>query len=140
LGAAYIYERSVVSDKRTELKDTTARLTAVQAEAAPIHAVEAQATAALTSARTISQSRVPWESVLTDFSRVLPTDAYLSNMSVTAPQPASALGGIAADTSTTAGAPTGFTISGSSGSHVRVALVLDRLSLLPWLSNVTLGS
>src|SRR5207248_2217116 len=86
LGAAYIYERSVVSDKRTELKDATARLTAVQAEAAPIHALEAQATAALTSARTISQSSTPWESVLTDFSRVPPTAAYLSTMSVTAPQ------------------------------------------------------
>ena len=36
------------------------------------------------------------------------------------------------------GAP--FTVSGVATSHVRVALVLDRLAALPWLSNVQLVS
>jgi hypothetical protein len=34
----------------------------------------------------------------------------------------------------------GFSATGLASSHVRVALVLDRLALLPWLSNVTLLS
>ena len=34
--------------------------------------------------------------------------------------------------------PTGFTVSGSADSQVKVAQVLDRLALLPWLSNITL--
>src|SRR5437773_397972 len=34
----------------------------------------------------------------------------------------------------------GFTVAGSANSHVRVALVLDRLALIPWLSGVSLQS
>ena len=33
---------------------------------------------------------------------------------------------------------TTFTISGVAPSNVRVALILDRLALVPWLSNVSL--
>ena len=33
-----------------------------------------------------------------------------------------------------------FTIQGNASSHDRVALVLDRLALLPWLSNLSLQS
>ncbi len=34
----------------------------------------------------------------------------------------------------------GFSATGVASSHVKVALVLDRLASLPWLSNVTLVS
>src|SRR5438477_10923704 len=61
LGAGYAYERSVVNNNRTELNDATARLTAVEAAAAPIRAAETQATSELAAVRSISQSRVPWE-------------------------------------------------------------------------------
>jgi hypothetical protein len=34
--------------------------------------------------------------------------------------------------------PTAFTVNGFTSSQYGVALVLDRLALLPWLSDVTL--
>ena len=51
--------------------------------------------------------------------RVMPTETALQSMSIS--------GGT-------------FTISGTAVSNPRVALVLDRLALLPWLSGVTLTS
>jgi len=148
LGAAYAYERSVVSDKVSARNDAQARLTAVDAQAAPVRAVQAQASAGLSAVQAIVNIRVPWENVLAGLSRVLPTQSYLTSMQVTTPTPAASLAapvaGVTTPATTAAPAvgtgPIGFTISGNASSQVRVALVLDRLSLLPWLSDVTLGS
>jgi hypothetical protein len=64
-----------------------------------------------------------WDRAMSDLARIMPTETSLSTMSI-------------------AGGPAGgtFTISGNAVSHVRVALVLDRLALLPWLSGTTLTS
>jgi Tfp pilus assembly protein PilN len=145
MGAAYIFERSVVNDKRSELATATARLTAVQAEAAPLRATQAAAASQLAAATTISQSRVPWESVLGGLARVLPDQVYLTSLQATTPTPVAGLATAPVTMSAPAAAapatpPAGFSISGIASSHVRVALVLDRLALMPWLSNVTLGS
>jgi Tfp pilus assembly protein PilN len=150
LGGLYAYERSVVSDKRSELATTQARLTAVNAQAAPFRATEALVTARLASATTVVQNRIPWENVLGGLSRVLPSQVYLTSLQAMTPMPAASLaaGPTAATTAAAApvaapvpGAPaTGFSVQGNASSQVRVALVLDRLALMPWLSNITLVS
>jgi Tfp pilus assembly protein PilN len=124
----YVVERSVVNDRKATLADTQARLAAVEATAAPLRAAEASSTARATVIRTVDGTRVNWERTLTDFARVLPDQMSLQSLAVTS----------------TAGATTGaagtFTIGGTTTSHVRVALILDRLALLPWLSDISLGS
>jgi Tfp pilus assembly protein PilN len=128
-GALYFHERSVVDTKRSDLAEVQARLAAANAQAAPLHAAESAVTARLAVVRTVSGQRVVWKKVLTDLSRVLPGGASLQSLSLSSPTPIG--------TNTSAGA---FTVSGSANSQSLVALVLDRLAILPWLSNVTLGS
>lgn len=136
LGGLYAHERSVVGHKHSELVTTQAQLTAVQAKAAPFRAVQAQATSRFAAVQTIVSSRIPWDTVLGGLSRVLPSEVYLTDLQATTPDPAAALGTAAAPSSSS----TGFTVSGIATSNVRVALVLDRLALMPWLTNVTLTS
>jgi Tfp pilus assembly protein PilN len=146
LGAAYAYERSVVNDKESQVNDATARLTAVNAQAAPIRTVAADASARLSAVQAVVNTRVPWENILAGLSRVLPSQVFLTSLSQTTPTPAAALAaGAAAPAGVAApaipgAAPVGFSISGSASSQVRVALILDRLAVLPWLSDVSLGS
>jgi Tfp pilus assembly protein PilN len=157
IGGLYFYERATVNDRRSTLADTQARLAAVEATAAPLRIAEASSTARSTVVRTVAASRVSWESVLADLSRVLPDQVSLQNLTALSPTPAAAAvsalsSTTSADTSSTgstsaapapapvAVAPTSFTITGTTTSHVRVALILDRLALVPWLSDVTLTS
>jgi Tfp pilus assembly protein PilN len=140
IAGLYFYERSVVNDHRAQLTDAQARLTAVEATAAPLRTAEAASTSRATVIRTVAGSRVGWTGVLRDLSRVLPDQVHLQSLSAQSPTPAA--GAVAAAVPAVPGsvAPTAFTIQGTTTSHVRVALVLDRLSLLPWLSGVTLIS
>lgn len=148
LGAAYAYERSVVNDKQSQVNDATARLTAVNAQAAPIRAVAADASARLSTAQSVVNTRVPWDNIEAGLSRVLPSQVFLTNLSVTTPTPAASLAAASVASVAPAAAapavpgapPIGFSISGSASSQVRVALILDRLAVLPWLSDVSLGS
>lgn len=157
IGGLYFYERSIVNDRRLTLADAQTRLAAVEAKAAPLRAAEASSTARATVVRTVAGSRVAWESVLANLAHVLPDQVNLQNLTAQSPTPAAgavtaATTATSSDTSSTGSssapapvvavpvAPTSFTIAGTTTSHVRVALVLDRLALLPWLSDVTLTS
>jgi Tfp pilus assembly protein PilN len=147
VGGLYFYERSIVNDRHATLTDAQARLAAVEATAAPLRAAEASSTARATVIRSVAGSRISWEGVLGDLARVLPDQVYLQSLVAQSPTPATAAAVAAPATTDTAtppvaaaAAPTSFTISGNTTSHVRVALVLDRLALLPWLSDITLGS
>jgi Tfp pilus assembly protein PilN len=125
-GALYFHERSVVTDKKSELATVEARLVAQSARAEPIKQAQTASQARLAFLRTVTAGRVHWDAVLGDLGRILPTSVSLTSLS-------------ASSAVATAGSST-FTISGSTSSHDRVALVLDRLSLLPWLTNVALQS
>jgi Tfp pilus assembly protein PilN len=148
VGGLYFYERSIVNDRHATLTDAQARLAAVEATAAPLRAAEASSTARATVIRSVAGSRISWEGVLGDLARVLPDQVYLQSLVAQSPTPATATAAAVAAPATTdtatppvaAAAPTSFTISGNTTSHVRVALVLDRLALLPWISDITLGS
>ena len=129
LGGAYLLQKSIVEDRETTKAGLEPRVAAAEAEAAQIRAQQDNAQARLAAFTTVTSSRITWHKVLRDLSRVLPPNAYLSNLAASAAAPAGA-----------GTAPTAFTISGSTSSQPAVALVLDRLALLPWLSDVTLQS
>jgi Tfp pilus assembly protein PilN len=146
LGLGYVYERSVVNDRRATLTDVQAEVAVADAKAAPFRSAQAAAAARMAAAGTVSEKRVVWERLLADVSSVLPKQVYLQSLSAQSPTPL-APGAIPAPTTPAPGAPTpattgasGFSATGVASSHVRVALVLDRLASLPWLSNVTLVS
>jgi Tfp pilus assembly protein PilN len=132
-GLFYFHERSLVSDKKSQLATAQARLVAQEARAEPIKQAQTESQARLAVMRSITATRVHWDSVLGDLGRVLPTGVSLSSLSATAPTPS------AATTVTATGGST-FTINGTTSSHTRVALILDRLALLPWLSSIGLQS
>jgi Tfp pilus assembly protein PilN len=148
LGLGYVHERSVVNDRRATLADVQTQVAAADAKAAPLRAARAAAAAPMAAASTVSSTRVAWESVLADLSRVLPKRVRLQTLTAQSPSPLAPGVSTPATTSTpttpttpptTAGAST-FAATGVASSHVRVALVLDRLARLPWLSDVTLVS
>ena len=144
LGLGYIHERSVVNHKDAALSDVQAQVAVEDAKAAPLRAAQAAAAARMTAATTTSEKRVAWEQLLADVSRVLPNQVYLQSLSVQSPTPLAPGAMAPAPTTPPAGTPTtgasGFSATGVASSHVNVALVLDRLASLPWLSNVTLVS
>jgi Tfp pilus assembly protein PilN len=147
LGLGYVYERSVVNDRRATLADVQAEVAVVEAKAAPFRSAQAAAAARMAAAGTVSEKRVVWERLLADISGVLPKQVYLQSLSVQSPTPLATGASIPAPTTPAPGTPTpattgaaGFSATGVASSHVRVALVLDRLASLPWLSNVTLVS
>ncbi len=137
----FIQQRGVVDDRRAALHDIETRVVAAQAQAAEVQAAQAASAARLAAFRTIVSQRIPWEDVLRDLSRVLPGSVTLQSLAASAPTlTAGAPTGAPATAATSGAAPTGFSITGSADSQVRVAQVLDRLALLPWLASVTLQS
>jgi Tfp pilus assembly protein PilN len=144
VGLGYYLERSVVNDRQARLADVQAQVAVVDAKAAPLRAAQAAAAARLTTAGTVSERRVAWEGLLADVSRVLPKQVYLQGLSLQSPTPLAPGAAVPAPTTPTGTpAPTsgsGFSATGVASSHVKVAVVLDRLASLPWLTNVTLLS
>ena len=146
LGLGYYHERSVVNDRHATLADVQAQVAVVDAKAAPLRAAQAAAVARMAPAGAVSEKRVAWEQLLSDVSRVLPKQVYLQSLSAQSPTPLAPGASTPAPT-TPPGTPTpatpsasGFSATGVASSHVNVAVVLDRLASLPWLTNVTLVS
>jgi Tfp pilus assembly protein PilN len=147
LGLGYVYERSVVNDRRASLADVQAEVAVADAKAAPFRSAQAAAAARLAAADTVSSKRVAWERLLGDVSSVLPKQVYLQSLSLQSPTPLATGASVPAPVTPAPGTPTpattgpsGFSATGVASSHVKVAVVLDRLASLPWLSNVTLVS
>ena len=129
-GLFYFHERSVVSSKKSELATAQARLVAQSARAEPIKQAQAASQARLAFMQAVTANRVHWDSVLGDLGRVLPAGVSLNSLAASAPVGAAGATPSAAT----------VTIAGNTSSHDRVALILDRLALLPWLSNIGLQS
>jgi Tfp pilus assembly protein PilN len=149
LGAGYYLERSVVNHRHATLADVQAQVAVVDAKAAPFRAAQAASAARMAAAGSASEKRVAWEALLSDVSRVLPKQVYLQSLSAQSPTPL-APGAVAPAPTTPSATPTpapapapgtsGFSATGVASSHVTVAVILDRLASLPWLTNVTLVS
>jgi Tfp pilus assembly protein PilN len=140
----YSTEHSKVVDKRTELAAIQARLDSLTRAQAGIAAesglvgVRSQRIAALQDA--LSKSMV-WDVTLEDLARVLPKGVSLTSLSAQSPTPAASAvttTGLPAPVPTNT--PQTFNLVGLAKTHDQVAEVLERLSLLPMLTNVTLGN
>jgi Tfp pilus assembly protein PilN len=154
LASFYVYERSVVSSKQHQLASQQAQLAAVQSRAQVVKDAETQVSSGMTVVNSIVSARMVWDSALGDLAHVLPGGVQLTSLQATAPVapvPTAPVAPTTSNTSSTSAttaetpAPTApvvpattFTIAGTAPSHVRVALILDRLALLPWLSDVSL--
>jgi len=157
LGALYGYERTVINSKKSALAKDQAALAEIKPKADAIKAAQASSAARLSVIANVTSSRMNWDRALNDFARIVPTDSYLTTLSFAAPvQTASIVTPTVVPTTTTstdattststtapATTPSGsstLTVSGTAPGTVAVARVLDRLALIPWLSDVTLGS
>jgi Tfp pilus assembly protein PilN len=141
--ALYVHERSIVHSRKAKLAETQARVVAVQSQVEAVKSAQALAAQRMAVVSSVAQSRMNWDRALGDLARVLPVDVFLTNLTAGAPVTAAAAPAAAGATAQTAAAPavsSSLTITGDAPSHVRVALVLDRLAVLPWLNNITLSS
>ena len=114
-------------------------------------ALKPEQAARATAVAEVLGSRLAWDAVLRDVSRVLPGDVWLNELTATVPKPmgdASAAAAAAATASTTTAAPrpraphrrppTGVSIKGFTYTQADVAELLARLGTVPSLTNVQL--
>ena len=153
LALGFVQGRSDVSDRRATLEGLEAQVAQKQAAASVSAAVAAQAQAHLAAFTAASSGRSNWDGLLDQLARVMPDRASGSTPCRLTPGATSApatTGNATSAVVTTNGlnpsggasAPTGttFTVTGNALSRDAVALVLDRLALIPALSDVSLQS
>jgi Tfp pilus assembly protein PilN len=132
----YSLEHSKVVDRQNALGVVQTQIAALQ----PSPALASES-AGVQSARTAREleledalsKQFPWDVTFEQISRVLPSDAWLTNLSVQSPTPSGSA-------SSAAVSPTALSIQGSTYTEEGVAHVLTRLALVPTLSQVTLGT
>jgi Tfp pilus assembly protein PilN len=141
-GAAFFQAHSTVSDRQATLDALKPKVAVAQAEAASAQAARANMAARRTAVTTVTSQRMTWEQVLRDLAKVLPGYVQLQNLQAQSPTPvsSSALSTTSTTTTTSGTTPTAFVVTGFTSSQKAVARVMDRLSLLPWLSDVSLQS
>jgi Tfp pilus assembly protein PilN len=140
LAAAFVHAHSSVADKQETLSGLEQQVATAQAKAAAVQAARAKAEARRVAVTDVNSKRITWEQVLRDLSRVLPGNVWLQNLQAQSPTPTvgastAATSSAVASTGTT---PTAFVVTGFTSSQKGVARVMDRLSVLPWLSDVSL--
>jgi Tfp pilus assembly protein PilN len=158
LGGLFYYEHKQVSDKQKELANTQAQIAAVQPQVDAIKTAQSAISGRLSVARSLAGTRMNWDRALNDFARVIPPNSFLTSIQMTAPVTAAATAaaqaaaataaattssdGTATQAATPAATPTvsTLTLAGTAANTPGVALVMDKLALLPWLSNITLTS
>jgi Tfp pilus assembly protein PilN len=142
LVAAFVHAHSSVADKQETLAGLEQKVAAAKATAAAAQATRASAQARRVAVTEVNSKRITWEQVLRDLSRVLPGNVWLQNLQAQSPTPtvgASTAPTASTTTTTSTGvAPTAFVVTGFTSSQKGVARVIDRLSVLPWLSDVSL--
>jgi Tfp pilus assembly protein PilN len=152
LGLGFVQGRSDVSDRRTTLGRLEAQVAQNQAAASVSAAVAVQGQAHLAAFTAASSGRAHWDNLLDQLARVLPRGAWLDTLQLT---PGATSAGATTEStgsavvtsnglSSSGGAvtPVGttFTVTGTALSQDTIARVLDRLALIPALSDVSLQS
>lgn len=129
----YSLEHSKVTDKQIALGVVESQVVALspsQALVSRASAVSAARAQRVTELSDALGKQVAWDVALEQISRVLPANVWLTNLQAYSPTPVGA----------SSSPPTPFTIQGYTYSSVDVARTLARLTLLPALTDVTLGS
>ena len=147
LGVLYAFAVSSVADRKSTLATVTARVSAVQAQAAalaPYVAVHQLRQSAVSNVVALAEQRFDWPDVMAQLALALPSDVTLTTLS------GSVAGGgstgaatpstpTPATPSTPTGAGATFTLEGCASSQAEVATVLTRLAQVPGVTNVSLG-
>ena len=143
-GVAFTKARSDVSARQDTLKGLQGELAAAQAKAAVSAAVAGQTEAHFAAVSTAASGRTAWDGLLDQLSRVVPRGAWLESLQATSAVDPAAARHVDLDRQRTApatsAAPTGFVVTGYARSQATVARALERLVLMPALSDVTLQS
>lgn len=136
------------ADKRAELQAVEAAIAGLPK--APTPAVSQGALAQERSSRVVAlsaalSSRIAFDRVFRDVSRVLPSDVWLTGVKVLAATPAASAPGASgtpppSSTPPATGLSQEITITGATFEHASVATVLSRLAVLPSLESLTLTS
>jgi Tfp pilus assembly protein PilN len=100
-----------------------------------VPAVTAEETARLQAVSGALSTRIAWDRILREFSLVVPDDVSITTLNLTAPPTVALAPGEAP-----AAVPTGLVLIGNTYSHDSVARLLERLMLIPDLTDVTLTS
>lgn len=143
LAGLYVHERSVLNHKQSTLTADQTRLAAVQAQVDAIRSQLNDSRARGSAAESVVNMRMNWDRTMSALAHVLPVDVTLNNLQASAPVQAGSAAVSAATTTpgvVTPATPAGLTVTGIAPSHVRVGTVMDRLAILPWLSDVALVS
>lgn len=141
LGVSYQSASKDATRNQNALDALQARIAAVSQ---PLNAADQSVRERVQELTTADASRVSWDGFMAKLARVLPEDVWLSTLSIqeTAPvTPSTDPAAPAAPAPTTpvpGVAPTGFTVTGFTYSQASVARLMRRLSMLPWLSDVSL--
>jgi Tfp pilus assembly protein PilN len=141
LAAAFVYTHGSVADKQETLAGLEHEVATAKAKAAAVQTARANAQARRVAVTEVTSKRITWEQVLRDLSRVLPRNVWLQNLQAQSPTPTVGTATATASTTTTTSTgttPTAFVVTGFTSSQKGVARVIDRLSVLPWLSDVSL--
>ncbi|MGL6278038.1 MAG: type IV pilus assembly protein PilM, partial [Gaiella sp.] len=143
MGFLFLQASGDVSDQRSSLDAVQAQIDALPEPTRPVIdaslAVEQQQRAAALAS--VLGTRLAWDRVLGDLSRVLPRNVWLTSFSAKTPDPVTTgTAALPAAAPGVAPTPTGVTISGYTYSLPDVALLLARLGTVPSLTNVVLGS
>jgi len=135
-----VQTRSSVSDKKSTLAELQRELEGTRDSSALATAAKQQLQARLTAVSTAASGRIAWDGLLYDLGRVMPRDAWLSSLTAKSPEAAAANGAPVPAAATGEAVPTAFMITGFARSDAVIPLVLERLALLPALSDVGLES
>jgi hypothetical protein len=138
----FMMASSGVSDKQAALDGAKAELLAIPPPEPPDTSqstLVAEKDARLTVLGTALGNRIAWDRVLREVSLVLPDDVWLETMSTNGPDPGAAAAPPPPGQSV-AQPVGGFAITGYTYSHDGVARLLARLSVIPHLEDVKLGS
>lgn len=135
LGVSWQSASKSAKDSQSQLDALKARIAAVSQ---PASSTNQTVRARIEQVTTADAARVSWDGFLQKLSRVLPEDVWLTTLQAAESAPATP--GSTTTTTATTGAPTNFTVSGYTYSQASVARLMRRLSMLPWLSDVSLSS
>jgi Tfp pilus assembly protein PilN len=120
---------STVSARQQALRDVEAQIAKVPKPDVPRPGV----TSRLSVVTAVAPQRTSWDGFLSAVSRVIPEDVWLTTMSAASTSPAAVVPG-----PSTAPVPNGFSLTGYTYSQPSVARLMRRLTLVPWLSDVSL--
>jgi Tfp pilus assembly protein PilN len=137
VGVSFVQSHGKASDRRDTLAQIERQSDALKVAQAKSAAQQGSTQARLAAFTSASGARMTWDDLLDDISRVLPDGSWLTSLNAQAGTTAPAVAGSTPATST---APTAFTVSGVAFTPEIVAQVMDRLELVPALSDVTLQS